>query len=119
MSLKTTNKEIIKEVPWGMLVWQCESGEFAADQDGSLMYVFLDDRNPKRLEASVKALTEAAKSYGFPPGKPQFLSGRRPISDEELENQLARADAGLIPDPLDIGAIRQEARALRHENARG
>jgi hypothetical protein len=119
MSLKTTNKEIIREVPWGMLVWQCETGEFAADQDGSLMYVFLDDTNPQRLERASSALADAAASYGFPPGKPHFLSGRRPISDEELESQLARADAGLVPDPLDIGAIRQEAKALRFENARG
>ena len=102
-----------------MLVWECESGEFAADQDGSLMYVFLDDRNPKRLEASTKALSEAAKAYGFPPGKAKFLSGRRPISDEELENQLSRADAGLIPDPLDIAAINHEAKALKMQNARG
>lgn len=119
MSLKTTNRQYIKEVPWGMLVWRCESGEFAADHDGNLMYVFLDDSDPKRLAASEKALTDAARAYGFPPGVPQFLSGRRPISDEELENQLARADAGLVPDPFDLGAIRQEERALRHQNERG
>jgi hypothetical protein len=119
MSLKTTNKEIIREVPWGMLVWQCETGEFAADQDGSLMYVFLDDRNPVRLQRASSALTDAAKSYGFPDGKPVFLSGRRPVSDEELEHQLARADAGLVPDPLDIAAINHEAKAMRMENDRG
>lgn len=119
MELKTTNKQVIREVPWGMLVWQCESGEFAADQDGSLMHVFLDDRNAQRLSRAEAALTEAAKSYGFPEGKPVFLSGRRPISDEELEHQLARADAGLIPDPLDIAAINEEAAALKVHNARG
>jgi hypothetical protein len=116
MSLITTNKEIIREVPWGMLVWQCESGEYAADEEGNLMYVFLDDRNPTRLSRAEAALTDAAKGYGFPAGKPVFLTGRRPITDEELEHQTARAEAGLVPDPLDIAAINEEARHLRLQN---
>lgn len=110
--MKTTNKQVIKEVPWGVYVWQCPDGEFLADGDGNFMLVFCQegDRN------AINALTQAARGYGFPEGKPVYWSGKRPITDEEYEHQLAREKAGLVPDPLDIGAIRDEERALRLQN---
>jgi hypothetical protein len=113
MSLKTTNREVVKEVPWGMLVWQLADGEFAGDDDGNVMHVFTTEDN----QAAREALTNAAKHYGvYEGGKCVFWSGKRPITDEELEHQLAREAAGLVPDPLDVGAIREEARALKNNN---
>lgn len=114
MSLKTTNRQVIKEVAWGVYVWKCADGEFLADQDGNFMLVFCEEGD----RAAIKALTEAAKHYGFPDGTPVYWTGKRPISDEEYEHQLARSKAGLVPDPLDIGAIRDEERALRQQNGR-
>lgn len=97
-----------------MLVWKCgENGEFAADENGDIMHVFLSDTEPKLLAAAKKALTEAAKSYGFPEGQCVFLSGRRPIDDESYEHQLARAEAGLVPDPLDPSAVQERMNTLR------
>jgi hypothetical protein len=110
--MKTTNRQVIKEVPWGVYVWQCADGEFLADDSGNFMLVFCQEGDRK----AIKAITDAARFYGYPDGKPVYWSGRRPISDEEYEHQLARAKAGLTPDPLDIGAIRDEERALRQQN---
>src|SRR5689334_4920980 len=110
--MKTTNRQVIKEVPWGVYVWQCPDGEFLADDAGNFMLVFCEEGN--RL--AIKAITDAAKYYGYPEGKPVYWSGKRPISDEEYEHQLARAKAGLTPDPLDVGAIRDEDRAKRQGN---
>lgn len=115
MSLKTTNRQVIREVPWGMLVWQLPTGEFLTDDEGNFMHVFCSDLNKERLRAAKEALTDAAKHYGFPEGKAIFWGGRRPITDEQLEEQLARANAGLVPDPLDLAAITDEAKALRQE----
>lgn len=114
MSIKTTNKSFVKEVPWGVYVWQLPTGEFLADEEGNFMLVFCQegDRN------AIKAITDAAKSFGFPEGQAVYWSGKRPITDEEYEHQLARAKAGLVPDPLDIGAIRDEERAMRQQNGR-
>lgn len=113
-TLKTKRRQVLKEVPWGMLVWQTnETKEYAADEEGNIMHVFLADTNPKLLSAAKQALTEAAKHYGFPSGKCVFLSGRRPIDDEALEQQLARAEAGLVPDPLDPSAIQERMNTLR------
>lgn len=113
MSLKTTNRQVIKEVPWGVYVWQCPDGEFLGDDEGNFLLTdVVEEGNP----AAIKAITDAARHYGFPDGKPVYWSGKRPISDEEYERQLARAEAGLVPDPFDIGAIRDEERGLRAEN---
>lgn len=114
--IKTTGRKVIQEVPWGMLVWQTADGAYLGDEDGNFMHVFCSNQDRKAYAAAVKALTDAARSYGDVGGQPVFWAGRRPISDEELENQLARADAGLVPDPLDIAAIREEEKALKIQN---
>lgn len=115
--IKTTNKEFIPEVPWGMVVWQTQSGEFIA-QDGNFMHVFIADvRNKEVLRAAVKALRDAARDFGEEDGKPVFWGGRRPIDDEQLAEQLRRAEKGLIPDPLDIGAINDEMKAIKQNGS--
>lgn len=99
-----------------MLVWQLESGEFAGDDDGNFMHVFCTNQDEKNMRAAEAALREAARVYGVGDGKPVFWAGKRPIDDEELQHQLDRAKAGLIPDPLDIAAIREEEKLMRHGN---
>jgi len=112
--IKTTRRQEIQEVPWGMWVWQCADGEFLGDEEGNFMHVFVDSRNEAVNEAAKKALASEARAYGFPEGRPVFWPGRRPITDEQLEHQLARAAQGLVPDPLDIAAIKEEERALKN-----
>lgn len=114
--MKTTNRQFIKELPWGMMVWQTPDGAVLGDDDGNVMHVFCSDTDPVRLQAAEKAIAEAAAFYGSPEGKPVFWSGKRPISDEEHQSQLARAAAGLVPDPLDIGAINDEMEGIRNEH---
>lgn len=111
MSLKTTGRNVVEEVPYGMYVWRCADGEIAGDGDGNIMNVFC----MKGDKAAIKAITNAAHYYGFGEGgQVEWWSGKRPISDEQYEEQLARQEAGLVPDPLDYGAIRDEERALRN-----
>jgi len=111
MGLKTTNKQVIKEVPYGVYVWQTPDGEFLGDDNDNFMMVFCEEGN----QDAIKALTDAARFYGYPEGRAVYWSGKRPIDDEEYQRQLARAAAGLVPDPFDIGAIRDEARGLENE----
>jgi hypothetical protein len=109
MELKTTNRQQVEEVSWGMYVWQTPDGEFLGDSDGNVMNVFCEKGNRKAMEA----LSDAARHYGHPEGKPVWWSGKRRINDEELAEQEMRAKLGLVADPLDIGAIRDEMRAKR------
>jgi hypothetical protein len=111
MSFKNTGKRIIEEVPYGMYVWECADGEIAGDGDGNIMNVFCMKGDRKAIEA----ITAAAKHYGYGDGKPIWWSGVRQINDEELAEQEARARLGLVPDPLDYGAIKDHERGLRND----
>lgn len=112
MRLKTTNKQFVEEQPWGLYVWRCPDGEVLGDDEGNIMNVFCMKGDRK----AIAALADAARHYGFEEGQPEFWSGKRRISDEELEEQEMRARMGLVPDPLDIGAIRDEQRGRRNGN---
>lgn len=109
--LTTTNREVIEEVPYGMYVWQTPDGEVLGDDDGNVMNVFC----MKGDRRAIAALADAARHYGFPEGKPVWWSGKRRVTDEELQEQQTREKLGLTPDPLDYGAIRDEMRAKRND----
>lgn len=111
MELKTTNKEVIEEVPWGMYVWQTPDGEVLGDDDGNVMNVFCQKGNRE----AIKKLADAARYYGFAEGKAVWWSGRRRVTDEELEEQQMRQRWGLVADPLDVGALRDEALARKND----
>lgn len=108
MKFETTGKSIVKEEPWGTYVFQCNDGEYLGDGDGRLLCVFGMEGDRSKMEA----LQKAAKHYGFGPedGQVRYMPGRRPVTDEEYEEQVARQKAGLVPDPLDYGAIMDEMR---------
>ena len=106
---KTTNRQEIEEVPYGMYVWQNPDGEIFADEDGNVMNVFCMKGNRK----AIQALIDAARYYGAGEGKPVWWPGKRRITDEELEEQRLREKFGLTPDPLDYGALMEESRARR------
>ncbi len=109
LKLETKNKSQVEEVPWGMYVWQTPDGEVLGDSDGNVMNVFCQKGN----RAALKAIRDAARHYGINEGQPVWWSGKRRVTDEEFEEQRLREKMGLVPDPLDIGAIRDEERALR------
>lgn len=103
--LKTTNRSAVEEVSYGMYVWENPDGEVFGDDDGNVMNVFCIKGNKE----AIRALTEAAKYYGAGEGKPVWWPGKRRIDDEELEYQRMRERMGLIPDPMDIAAHRDQA----------
>ena len=107
---RRTNRQFVEEVPYGMYVWETPDGEILGDGDGNIMNVFCMKGDRKALAA----ITDAARHYGYPEGRPVWWSGKRPITDEEYEEQLMREKLGLTPDPLDYGAIKDEERALRN-----
>ena len=108
--LKTTNRQQVEEVPYGMYVWETPDGEVLGDGDGNVMNVFC----MKGDRRAIAALAEAAKYYGHEEGKPVWWSGKRRVNDEELAEQEMRERLGLTPDPLDYGAIMDELRSRKH-----
>lgn len=100
--LKTVGRDVVEEVPYGMYVWQNPDGDIFSDDDGNVMNVFC----MKGDRRAIAALVEAARHYGAGEGKPVWWSGKRRVTDEELEEQQQRERWGLTPDPLDLGALR-------------
>lgn len=111
LNLKTTNRSQVEEVPYGLYVWRLSTGEVAGDGDGNFMNVFCLKGDQK----AIAALTESARHYGFGDGKPEWWSGKRRITDDELAEQEARERLGLEPDPLNVGAIRDTVRGQRND----
>lgn len=106
--------QIINEFKSGLLIWMTDDGRVVQDSDGNVMNIEInnvDDQEERKTK--VDALRKAARAFGVDGGHAQFLSGNRRISDEEYANQLARRDAGLIPDPFDRGAINDEVKRLK------
>lgn len=96
----------------GLYVWQMPNGQYVGDDDGNIMHIPSEIGDIRKMGA----LRDAARYYGITEGRPVFLPGERAISDAEYEDQVARAKAGLLPDPYDVGALRDE---LRARNASG
>lgn len=110
MELRTTGKQFIKEVPWGVYLWYVPGSGYISDDAGHYMMIASTEGNQEKMAA----LRDAARSFGKTNGHPVFFSGNRIVTDEEYEEQVQRMKWGLTPDPLDISAINEEKRAKRN-----
>lgn len=104
--------QAVEEHNYGVYVWYTEDGRRVEDDEGNVMNIPAMRGN---LHA-INKLGEAARHYGVPGGKAVFLPGRRQISQDEYDEQRARLDAGLIPDPLDYRALEDELRIDQTRN---
>lgn len=103
-TMKTTRKQVIEEVPYGVYVWEMPDGKLVGDDEGNFLNIAAMKGDQKRIQQ----LKDAVRSYGITEGKPFYLSGHRQVTDEEFEDQKRRMAFGLIPDELDIPAFREE-----------
>jgi hypothetical protein len=108
MSLKTTNREYIDEVEYGVYVWFV-GNKVLKDEDDNFLNIPAMRGDRKRIAL----LAEAVRSYGIDGGRPVFLSGNRQVTDEEYEEQQQRMLLGLTPDPMDVPAIVSDRRARK------
>jgi len=104
MKLKTTKKQIIEEVPYGIYVWEMPDGRWIGDDEGNFLNIAAMKGDRKRMQI----LKDTVRSYGITEGQPFYLSGHRQVTDEEYENQKRRMAFGLVPDEYDIPALMEE-----------
>lgn len=105
-----TGARVVNEFAHGLLVWYTDDGRLVQDGNGNIMNIEVNNiRDRVELKEKGDALRAAARSYGIEGGHANFLSGNRRVSDEEYQNQIARQDAGLVPDIFDPGVIKEEA----------
>jgi hypothetical protein len=109
MDIKRTNYQINdEESTLGIYVWEMPDGRWVGDDDGNFLSITSKKGNKSRIDL----LADAVRNFGITDGQPKFLSGRRKIDDEEFEYQQQRLKWGLTPDPLDIGAYKDEMKKL-------
>jgi hypothetical protein len=103
MKMKLTGKSIVDDpnVKHGVWCWQMPDGSVVMDEDRNWLITV----GYKGDTTAAITLAKAVRSYGITEGRPVFLEGRRPITDEEYERQKFRMSLGLTPDPEDVGAI--------------
>lgn len=111
--MNTSRARIIEETNLGLYLWVMPNGLPVADEDGNYMNI----PSVKGDKEKIKALTDAARHYGIYEGQAVFQPGRRRITDEELEEQKARLKAGLVADPYDVAALKEQARYGRQHRA--
>lgn len=96
--------KIVDEPNYGVYLWKCANGQYAGDGEGYMLI-----QSMRGDLAKVAALEKAARAYDcYEGGHAEFRPGVRPVSSEEAEEQLNRLKWGLVPDPLDIQAMKEE-----------
>lgn len=111
---RNTRVSAVEESRFGTYVWETGEGKWIADEEGRFLSVASEKGDAAKIAALKRIAHDHMRQMGVEPsGKAVFLSGHRPIDDEEYEHQKARAAAGLIPDPFDVGAINDDIQAIR------
>lgn len=91
------NLKVVQETDIGIYVWEMPDGRWVGDEDGHFMLIQAKQGDLKRIAQ----LRDAAKAHGVTEGRPYFLAGHRPVTDEQYEEQRQRLAFGLTPDPED------------------
>ena len=107
MSLK-----IAEDGELGLYLWEMANGKYFGNGQGEFLVI------PARKN-DLKAMTEiyhAAKHYGAVDGRAVFIPNARAISSNEHDDQMERMLDGRLPDPYDVGALKDEARAKHEQN---
>jgi len=99
----------IDEVNWGIYVWQMPDGSIVRDEDDNTLNIPAIRGDISQIQK----LKKVAKELGLDEGHPMFFSGHRRVTDDELEEQKARAQIGLVPDPQDMPAMMEYVRDMK------
>lgn len=96
--------QIIEEVTYGLYLWQMPDGSIVQDDEGAYMNVAAIKGDIRKINV----LKDFARHHGLEEGKPIWFSGHRQVSKDEYEIQRQRLEWGLIPDELDVPAIKED-----------
>ena len=87
-----------------MYLWKMPDGSLVCDEDRN----YLNIAALKGDIRKINALKEFARSLGITEGGPVWFTGHRQVTDDEYHEQKQRLEWGLIPDELDVPAIKED-----------
>lgn len=91
----------------GVYLWQMENGKYFGDGQGNYLMI----PSEKNDLSKMTNLYQSAKYYGSTGGHAVFIPNARMVTDGEYDDQMERMLDGRLPDPYDVGALRDELRA--------
>ena len=95
---------VVEEVPYGLYLWQMPDGGLVCDENKNYLNVAALKGDVRKINL----LKSAAKVHGVEEGHPVWFGGHRQIDDNEYQEQKQRLEWGLIPDELDVPAIKED-----------
>ena len=102
--MKKSNITQIEEVSYGLYLWQMPDGSLVMDDDGNYMNIAAIKGDVKRINE----LKRFAKEFDLEEGQTVWFSAHRQVTEDEYEEQKQRMEWGLIPDELDVPAIKED-----------
>lgn len=109
MKLTTIGRRYVDEPDHGVYVWLMPDGKWVGDDEGN----WLSIDSMRGDKSAMESLKRAVRDFGVEVGGALFVPGHRKVTDEEFEEQRQRLLFGLTPDPLDIGAIKDDIKNAR------
>lgn len=106
--------QVVEESIYGTYVWETGDGKRITDGEGRFLCMQSQKNDRVKIEAfKIFAHDCMRQMNAEPSGKPVFLSGHRPVTDEQYDEQKARGAAGITPDPFDVGAMNDDLKAIK------
>jgi hypothetical protein len=99
----------VEEASYGLYLWQMPDGSLVMDEENNYLNIAAMKGDVRRINA----IKKTAKNLGLEEGQPIWFSGHRRVTDDELEEQRQRLEWGLIPDELDLPAIKEDLKQQR------
>jgi hypothetical protein len=93
MSNKKRIQPIRSAAKFGLYVWKLPDGSYFSDNLGNTLNVPSYEHDIEKMSR----LTEAARYWGKPEGKPVFLAGVGRATESEYQEDLERMSSGLTP----------------------
>lgn len=96
----------VRDNDYGLYLWKLPNGKYLQNNEGEFLCL------PSRYGdiKNMNQIGKDAKMYGYPEGRAEFIAGGRQVSHSEHDDQMERMLDGRLPDPFDVGALKDEIR---------
>lgn len=77
-----------KDVPFGLVLWQCPSGNYLGNANGEFLCVGVHMGDLSAAKERIERLRREATILGYGDGQPVFRPGMQKVTQSEWEDQM-------------------------------
>jgi hypothetical protein len=98
--------QVVDEIGYGAYIWEDTNGNAIVNEDHEYLRVFAKKGDARKILALREVAHQILADNGMPVGgRPRYMDGARPVSNDEWEEQNERMRDGLVPDKYDLGSL--------------